>query len=185
MSVLLFAENSQGKIKKAVLEAASYGYAIADAAGDELVAVFLGETDEDLDEVLGKYGVTKVYHYDDEDLNAFNDQVFTAIVAEAAEEADATVIVMSQTYDGKALAPRVAARLDGSLVSGASTLPEKSGDGYTLQRPTNSGKGVETVQTHRDKTVISVKKNAFGLQVNEEDCEVEDASYEWRCDSGC
>lgn len=177
MGVLLFAENSQGSIKKAALEAASYAYAIAEELGEDLEAVVLGEA-EDLDESLGKYGVSKVYHYDDEDLNNFNDQLFTAIVADLAKEEDASVIVMSQSYDGKALAPRLAARLDASLVSGATKGPTKVGNGFSIQRTANSGKGLETVITHRDIVIISVKKNSFGLKVNEVDCDVEEASYD-------
>lgn len=178
MSILLFAENSQGSIKKAVLEAASYAYEIAENLGEDLEAVVLGETDAELDEVLGQHGVSKVHHYDDEDYNAFNDQLFTAIVAELAGEVEASMIVMSQTYDGKALSPRLAARLDASLVSGATSIPTKVGNGFTLQRPTNSGKGVETVNTHRDIVIISVKKNSYGVKENEVDCEVEEGSYD-------
>ncbi len=178
MAVLLFAENSQGRIKKGALEAASYAYALAELLGEDLEAVVLGETESDLDEVLGKYGVSKVHHYDDADLNDFNDQLFTAIIADLATEEEATAIVMAQSYDGKALAPRLAARLDAALVSGATHAPVKEGDGYSVKRSANSGKGVETVSTHRDTIIVSVKKNSFGLKVNEVDCEVEEAEYD-------
>ncbi len=178
MAVLVFAENSQGRIKKGALEAVSYAYAFAELLGEDLEAVVLGETDSNPSETLGRYGVKKVFHYDDADLNDFNDQLFTAIVADLVKEEEIPVIVMAQSYDGKALAPRLAARLDAALVSGAVQCPVKDDNGFTVRRSANSGKGIETVLTHRDTVIISVKKNSFGLNVNEADCEVEEVEYD-------
>jgi len=184
MGILLFAENAQGKIKKAAFEAASYAYELANSLGEDLEAVVLGSAEDDLDEVLGKYGVSKVYHVDDDSFDNFNDQTFTAAVAEIVEEADANIVIMSQTYDGKALGPRLAVRMDAAHVSGANTVPVQDGDDYIIGRPTNSGKGVETVRTHRSKLVVSVKKNSFGVKVNEVDCDVEDSSYDGDTEAG-
>lgn len=184
MGILLFAENAQGKIKKSVFEAASYAYGLATSLGEDLEAVVLGSVDGDLDEILGKYGVSKVYHLDDDAYDNFNDQTFTAAVAQAVEEADANIVVLSQTYDGKALGPRLAVRMDAAHVSGANTLPVQDGDSYVIGRPTNSGKGVETVRTHRAKLVVSVKSNGYGTTVNEVDCDVEDFSYDGDTEAG-
>ena len=61
MSVLLFAEHSQGSFKKAVYEAATYGYELAQAMGTDFVAVSIGQVENSELEKLGQYGVSKVY----------------------------------------------------------------------------------------------------------------------------
>ena len=45
MSVLVYTESDQGKFKKAALEAASYGKAVAEAMGTNLVALTFNAND--------------------------------------------------------------------------------------------------------------------------------------------
>lgn len=184
MSVLLFAENSNGTFKKAVHEAASYAYELAEKLGTEVEAIAFGEFEEEDAENLGTYGVTKVHQVSNEGMNTFNDQVYAAVVAELAKEVEAQAVIMAQSYDGKALGPRLAVRLEGSLVSGASTNPEIEGDEFVMQRPVNSGKGIETVRTHSSPVVISVKTNSYGLKENDTSCEVEEYEYEGDVEAG-
>ena len=58
MSVLIYIETREGKIKKSSLEVASYGRAIADAKKSPLIAVSFGLEDTSL---LSERGVNKVY----------------------------------------------------------------------------------------------------------------------------
>lgn len=178
MAVLLFAENANGKFKKAVHEAASYGYELAGKLGVALEAVALGDLQAGEAESLGKFGVSKVHHASGDQFNAFNDQLFTAAVAQAAQAAGAKVVVMSQSYDGKALGPRLAVRLNGGLVSGATTNPDVDGDHLLVQRGVNSGKGIETVRTVASPAIISVKVNSYGVKTNETSCSVAPFDYD-------
>ena len=59
MSVLVFIDHTEeGHVKKASLEALSYGAKIAEQTGDVAEAVVLGKVTEDL-AALGQYGVKK------------------------------------------------------------------------------------------------------------------------------
>lgn len=178
MSVLLFAENSNGKFKKAVHEAASYAYELAGKLGVSLEAIALGDLEAGEGDSLGKYGVSKLHHGTGDTFNAFNDQAFTAAIAQAAKAAGAKVVVLPQSYDGKAIGPRLAVRLNGGLVSGASTNPTIDGDHLVMQRPVNSGKGIETVKTLASPAVISVKVNSYGVKENSTSCEVVAFAYD-------
>ena len=166
MSVLLFAEHWNGKFKKAVYEAAGYAKATSQVLGVDLHAVVAGEIGDDELAKLGTYGVSTIHKAGDTRLNAFNDQAFAVLVEEAANSCSAKVVVMAQTYNGKALAPRVAVRLDAAFVPGVSTVPTVDGAGLTGKRPTNSGKGLETWKTHRAVSVIIPKVNTYGLIEN-------------------
>ena len=113
MSVLVFAENWDGRFKKSTFEAVSYASEIAKQMGTSATAVVVGNaSDEDM-KALGKYGAAKVLHVKGDKLNTLDPGVYTGIIAQAAKACDAKVLVLSFTYTGKALAPRVAVRLKG------------------------------------------------------------------------
>lgn len=166
MAVLLFAENGNGKFKKAVFEAAGYASELAGKLGVELHAVSIGNVADDEVNKLGTYGVTKVHTVTDAALSTFSDQGYTRAIGEVAKSIGAKSVVFAQTYNGKSVAPRVAARLNASMVSGASTNPTVDGDSLVILRGCNSGKGLETVRTHRPTSVIVVKMNSYGLKEN-------------------
>lgn len=58
MSVLIFIDQAEGHIKKASLEALTYGADLAANTGTTAEAVILGTVNDDLAD-LGKYGVKK------------------------------------------------------------------------------------------------------------------------------
>jgi electron transfer flavoprotein alpha subunit len=60
MSVLIFIDQSEGHVKKASLEALSYGAKVAEQLGTTAEGVVLGSVTEDL-AALGKYGVKKIH----------------------------------------------------------------------------------------------------------------------------
>lgn len=164
MAVLVFAENANGRFKKPVFEAASYGKELADKLGVALHAVVLGIADAEALAQLGKYGVAQVHTVADARLNTFNDQVFAKAITAAAQAVGAKAVVMAQTYDGKAVAPRVAVRLKAAMVSGAISNPTVDGSSLVFSRLVNSGKGLETVKTNRGVVVVTVKGNSYGLK---------------------
>ena len=69
MSVVVYIESQKGVVKKAGLEIASFGRAIADASQDSLVAVTFNLEDTS---TLKLYGVDKVYNVNTEEDNFFN-----------------------------------------------------------------------------------------------------------------
>ena len=60
MSVLIFIDAAEGHIKKASLEALSYGAAIARQLNTPAEGLLLGSVGDDLAD-LGKYGVKKIH----------------------------------------------------------------------------------------------------------------------------
>ena len=83
--VLIFIDTNEGHVKKASLEAISYGAAIASQLGTSAEGVVLGNVSEDL-AALGKYGVKKIHHVKNDSLNHFDAQVFTKAIAEVAKQ---------------------------------------------------------------------------------------------------
>ncbi|MBC7423710.1 MAG: electron transfer flavoprotein subunit alpha/FixB family protein [Ferruginibacter sp.] len=172
MSVLIFLDQSDGEIKKSSLEAAAYGAAIAAQTGTTAEAIVLGTITEDLPS-LGNYGVTKVHTVKNEQLNHVDAQLFTKIIAEAAIAIDATVIVFSNNFNGKAIAPRLSVRLKAGLVSGAIALPDTS-NGFIVKKNVFSGKAFADVAINTAIKIISLNPNSYTPVLSTSTAEVVD-----------
>ncbi|MDP4264820.1 MAG: electron transfer flavoprotein subunit alpha/FixB family protein [Bacteroidota bacterium] len=159
MSVLIFIDTADGHVKKASLEAMSYGAKVAEQLGTTAEGVVLGSVTEDL-AALGKYGVKKIHHIKNEVLNHFDAQVHTKVIAQVAEQTGAKVIVFSNNVDGKAIAPRLSARLKAGLVSGAVALPDTS-NGFIVKKNVFSGKAFANVSINTDIKIIALSPNAY------------------------
>ena len=161
MSVLIFLDQADGHIKKNSFEAASYGAKIAENLNVAAEGIVLGSVNDDLT-ALGKYGLKKIHTVKNEALNNFDDEVFTHIIAEAAINTGANVIVFSNNFNGKSIAPRLSVRLKAGLVSGAVALPETT-DGFVVKKSVFSGKAFANVSIKTDIKIISLNANSYKI----------------------
>ncbi len=174
MSVLIFLDQSEGHIKKNSLEAASYGAKVAEMLGTTAEGIVFGTVNDDL-AGLGKYGLKKIHIAKNESLNNFDDAVFTDIIAEAVKKTDAKVIIFSNNFNGKAIAPRLSVKLKAGLVSGAVALPELS-NGFVVKKNVFSGKAFANVSIKTDIKIISLNANAYKITEGEGVAEVAELS---------
>ncbi len=170
MSVLIFIDQADGHVKKASLEALSYGAKVAEQLGTTAEGVVLGSVQEDL-AALGKYGIKKVHHVANDTLNHFDAQVFTGVIAQAVTAANANVVIFSNNVDGKAIAPRLAARLKAGLVSGAVALPNTS-NGFSVKKSVFSGKAFANIALNSAIKIISLNPNSYPITAGEGTAEV-------------
>ena len=170
MSVLIFIDTADGHVKKASLEVLTYGAKIAEQTGSTAEGVVLGTVNEDL-AALGKYGVKKIYHITDAILDHFDAQVYSNVIAQAAEKTGAKIIIFSNNVDGKAIAPRVSVRLKAGLVSGAVALPDTD-NGFIVKKNVFSGKAFANVKVNTDIKIIALNPNAYKTEAKEGNAEV-------------
>lgn len=159
MPVLIFLDQSDNTIKKTTPEVITYGAQVAAQLGTTAEGVLLGTINEDV-AALGNYGLTKVHHVADASLNEPDGQVYTKIIAQLAESIGAKVIIFSNNLHGKAIAPRLAARLRAGLVSGAVALPDTS-NGFVVKKTVFSGKAFANVSINTDVRIIALNPNSF------------------------
>ncbi|MCX8021002.1 MAG: electron transfer flavoprotein subunit alpha/FixB family protein [Chitinophagaceae bacterium] len=169
MSVLAFVDTAEGKIKKGSLEALSYASQLAGVLNTRSEALVIGETQEDLTQ-LGKYGIAKVYHVQNAP-SVFDSQLYTKIAADAVSAAGAKVLVFPGTSNGKALAPRLSAKLKAGMVSGVVQLPELN-NGFAVKRSVFSGKAFSDVAILTDIKLIVLNPNAWPVSSGEGSAEV-------------
>ena len=170
MSVLIFLDQSEGHIKKNSFEAASYGAKVAALLNTSAEGIVLGEVNDDL-AALGTYGLKKVYKVSNKDLNNLDSQVFTNVLAQAVASVAATVIVFANNVDGKAIAPRLSAKLKAGMVSGAVSLPDTA-NGFVVKKNVFSGKAFANVAINTEIKIIALNPNSFKINKTEGTAEV-------------
>ena len=168
--VLIFLDQSEGQIKKSSLEAASYGAKVAELTGTTAEAIVLGNVTDDLAS-LGKYGIKKVHTVKNDALDHVDAQVFTKVIADAAKAIDAKVIIFSNNFNGKAIAPRLSVRLKAGLVSGAVALPDLA-NGFTVKKNVFSGKAFANVTITTNVKIIALNPNSYNIVLTEGSAEV-------------
>ena len=180
MSVLVYVENAEGKFKKSIFEVVSYAAAIAEELKTELVAISIGNVDQADLNSLGKYGATKVLNVSNDKLKSFVNQAYASIIAEAAKKEASTLVVFSNTFSAKGLAPRVAVKLKAGLADSAVELPEIDNGKFLIKKTAFSGKAFATVELVSPIKVITLNPNSYQLKESGSAGKVEDFTPEFK-----
>jgi electron transfer flavoprotein alpha subunit len=157
MSVLVFAENAKGKVKKAGFEATYFGHLTAKSLGGDCIALVIGEAGNAAD--LGKYGANKIIQLPYS--GPFDSGVYATIIAETAEKTGAKTVVLNHSSTGKSVAGRIAVKLDAGMISGANSVPVASGSGIKVKKPVFSGKAIAEFEINSTNHVLTLMGNAF------------------------
>ncbi len=156
MSILVFVESDEGKVRKTSLEAVAYAKAMG---GESVTAIALGSVDQAELAALGKFGASKVLHAADEKLNQGNILAYSKVLAKAMSDESASTLVLAGSSLGTPVAARVAASIDASLATNVVDLPQTSG-GFAVRRSIYTGKAFMWVELTKTKKVIAIRKNA-------------------------
>lgn len=157
MSVLVYIESENGSFKKAALEVASYGRAMANALNSSLSALVFNADDVS---TLSNYGVDKVLSVKiTEDYNA---ETYADILKQAVEREQSKVVVLSSSADCKYLAPLLSFGLDAGYVPNVVDLPESTAP-FQVKRSVFTNKAFSKTEISTEIKIIGLSNNAFGL----------------------
>lgn len=162
MSVLVYTENWDGKFKKLSFELVSYAIKVASLLGTSVTAISIGKVEEAELAKLGNYGASSVLTADDGKAGGLDNQLYTSIIAAAAEKTGARAIILSHNNSGKALAPRLSVKLMAGLAPGVTALPE-SVDPFIVSKKVFSGKAYSRVKINSEKVILTLAQNSFEL----------------------
>jgi electron transfer flavoprotein alpha subunit len=160
MSVLVYIENSEGKFKKSSFEIISFASAIASKLNLPLTAISIGKVADDELLKAGQYGAAKVLNVANEKLFRTNPQGYASVIAEAAKQESAKVVVMVAGFSGKGIAPRVAVKLEAGLAENVIDLPVIDST-FVVKKGAFSGKAFTYVEMVSDVKVISMLPNSY------------------------
>ena len=168
MSVLVYAESEGGKLKKVAFEVASYGKAIADQMGTEVIAVTFNAANA---ETLGNYGVSKVMNITAE--GSFDAKIYASGIQQAAVACDAKAVVVSSSADSRYLTPLLAVGLAAGYATNVVDAPSSLSP-FTVKRSAFTNKAFTQTEISSEIKIIGVSNNAFGLIENTTACTVEE-----------
>ncbi len=128
MSVIVtFAEQRDGRLRRASLETLSEARRLADAMGGRVETLLAGKGVAGLADELGRHGADVVHLADHEALAAYATESYARALAGLVEELKPAAVLVPFTAMGKDLAPRVAARVGAGLASDVGGLVVKAG----------------------------------------------------------
>ena len=163
MSVLVYAENADGKFKKSIAEVVSYAKAIAAQNNTTLVAISIGDVEEADLKTLATYGADKILSVNAAALKQFVNQAYSSVIAAAAKKEEATIVVLSGSFSGRGLAPRLGVKLDAAVAEGVTSLPDQTGGSFSVKKSAFSGKAFATVELSSAVKVIALTPNAYQI----------------------
>jgi electron transfer flavoprotein alpha subunit len=158
MSVLVFANQSDGKFKKTAFEVVSYGKQLAEKSGTSLTVVTINAQNTD---GLSDFGPDKILNIQDDRLQGFNARAYADSIQQAAKKEEAEMIVVDSTANGLYLAPLLAVKLEAGYASNVVALPS-SLDPFTVKRKVFSSKGFSFTEIHSKIKLIGLAKNSVG-----------------------
>ena len=162
MSVLVYTENWDGKFKKLSFELVSYANKISEMLNTTIIALSIGNVDDDELTKLANYGATKIVSVKDEKLNNLDNQLYASVIAQVAEKENSSVVVFSNNNVGKALAPRLSVKLKAGLASAVTKLPINITP-FTVYKKVFSGNGFTNVVIKTEKKILTLSQNSYEI----------------------
>lgn len=174
MSVLVFAETQEGKVKKSALEVVTVGAKVAAQNGVPCIALVIGPSSDA--GKLGSYGASRVLHVDDAALGHFDATSYTKVIVEVAQKENAQLVILADSANGKSMLGMIGVKLNAGALRGVNSVPEKTGTGWTTTRPVFSGKAIAHCQIESSIGVVSIAGNTLKPQATASDVTPENYS---------
>ena len=160
MSVLIFVEVDEGKLKKSSQEAIFYGAKVAGMMGTSATAIIAGPADDTELASAGRFGATKVLHAADSKLTEPNGMAYATVVAAAAQQEGSKVIVLAKSSLADAMTARLAGKLKAGLAANVIELPDLS-KGFRVKSSIYTGKAFAYNDLKADVKILAIKKNTI------------------------
>ena len=163
--ILVLLERRGGELKAAGLQAVSTARQLADATGDEVVAVAFGSNASSCAAAAGAHGATRLLAVEDAALDAYVPEAYAATLAAAAKDVAADTVLVPGTSLGRDVAARAAARLGTGLLSDVVELTRTAGGALRGRRPVYSGKAYawESIPDARP-SMATLRPNVFAAR---------------------
>ena len=176
--IFVFVEYKDGNIRKVSLELLTKGKELAEKNGAVLYAGIIGFQIKEVADIVKGYA-DKVIVVDNESLNDYRCDTYVSVLEQLIKKYQPSLILGGSTVTGKDLFPRLAARLNVSIVSDAVGVGF-DGDRLKVKKPLYGGKviswlsfkdGVSPLVTFRPNS-FSVEKLSLNGEVIEEKIDV-------------
>ena len=169
MSVLVYANSSEGKFKKSAFEVVSYGKKVAEELGTNVIAVTING--DDVAE-LQNYGAETIVTVNNDALKVFNAQGYASVIKQVAEVKGSNIIIIDSSIDGLYLGPLLSVAFNAGYASNVVAAPSSSSP-FIVKRKAFSNKGFNNTEISTENKVIGLAKNSYGINENSVTASVE------------
>jgi len=167
MSILVFTENRNGKIKKHTFEALSYANEISKKINSKVYALSIGYIAQDELNKLAQFGAETIFNIQAEQWKYLDNQAYSRLVDEIVKKEQITYIIFSNSILGKAVAPRVSVRLKAAMLAGVVDIPS-SYEPLTIKRRTYNGSAFLNVTAQTEIKVLTINPNSCDIAQNQQ-----------------
>lgn len=172
MSILVYIEQDQGKVKSSSLEAVSYASGLAALQGVDVNVLGLGSIAKEEWNKVGAAGATGIHHLEDERLDQGVILAHADAIAQVFEKVGAATLVLAKSSLGDAVAARLSVKLEAGLVSNVVGLPDLT-HGFVVKRSIFTGKAFADTSIETERKILAVKKNIHPIKTDGGEAKVE------------
>jgi electron transfer flavoprotein alpha subunit len=160
MSVIVFIENTEGKLKKSASETLTYAFKTAQELNTTCIAVTLGDCSSH-QETVSKYGAEKLICIENSIPECDNQSISKAI-SQVYKKENGVALVLSNSSFGKPIGPKIAVQCQASFIGNVIEVPAS----LKVKKKSFSGKAFEYVQSQLDNVVYAISPNSFYSEEN-------------------
>jgi electron transfer flavoprotein alpha subunit len=158
--VWVFIDQFKGQALPASWEVVFAGRKLADQMGTGLTAVVIGSGVEGLAETAIHYGADEVYLAEDASLEDYRANAYTSVLAKAAGEAAAEIILFPTSTRGREVAGMTAIDLNTGVLVDVTAM-DLEGDQLVATRPVYAGKLLSKVICNGRPQLVTLRARAF------------------------
>ncbi|MFH0787790.1 MAG: electron transfer flavoprotein subunit alpha/FixB family protein [Pseudomonadota bacterium] len=160
--ILVLAETKEGLLDKKTLELIRGGSNLAKDSGLGLSAVVVGSEISSEAESLASYGLRKIYKLEHPLLKDFQPDAWVGALEWLCKQITPRIFLISHSFSGKEIAPRLAYRLNTELTTDCLDLKIDPKDGLLIRsKPIYGGNAIATLKCEGLPQMVTVRKNAF------------------------
>ncbi|MBW2086741.1 MAG: electron transfer flavoprotein subunit alpha/FixB family protein [Deltaproteobacteria bacterium] len=157
------AEQRDSELRKVSFEVASAARRLADEIGTNVTGVLLGAGVAGEADKLGAYGADKVFVVEDDALQQYTTDAYTAAIANLVKENDPAILLIPASVQGKDLSARLAARLGVGLAMDCIELKLNADKKLVARRPIYAGKAMAEIIPAGDPQIATSRPNVMDL----------------------
>jgi len=145
-NVWAFVEVFDGKAKNVGLEIIGPGKKIAEASGEKVVAVLVGNDIDDAAKAAISYGADEVITVSGDGYADYTLEGYTSALEKLVEKYKPSAILFGATSNGRELAPRLAARLKTGVSADCTNIEVGESGSIQFTRPVYSGRMLSVIE---------------------------------------
>jgi electron transfer flavoprotein alpha subunit len=160
--ILLLVETKEGLPDKKTLELIQGGSDLARDLGIDLSGVVVGDETTPLAESVVSYGLKKIYKLEHPLLKGFQPDAWVGALEWLCRQIAPRIFLISHSFIGKEVAPRLAWRLNTGLTTDCLGLKVDPQDGLLIRiKPIYGGNAVAALKCEGIPQMVTMRKNVF------------------------